>query len=144
MPAIVLVAESDQLEPVWHQAQRPFEVSVEAETGRRSRQREPGVVGEDRLDQVEAFRIGAVVADKTVPLDSGLIPDRLDLGPQKAGLAFFQMLARTAATTNVLLLFPFLVYLVLAPLALTLSLLEGIVGEERSPATISPLPHRPC
>jgi len=52
-------------------------------------------------------------------------------------LAFFQILALAAATTNIGFLLPFLAYLAMAPLALTLIALEGSEGEGRSPVPLT-------
>src|SRR5919204_374691 len=77
VPAVVLIAERDELCLGRRHPQRALEVSVEAEAPLGARDREPLVAGDHRLDLREALRARAVVADHAQPAAVALPAQRL-------------------------------------------------------------------
>ena len=84
VPAVVLVAEGDEVATGGRHRQRPLEVPVEPEPARGLRERtkrgSPSVSSQQRS---KALVRGAVVADQADPVAVGLVPDRLELAPEQ-------------------------------------------------------------
>ncbi len=83
IPAIVVVAERDELRLRRNHPQHPLEVPVEAETPLGARQHEPIVAGDGVGDRLVAIRRGAIVADQADPVRVGLPSNRLELGMEE-------------------------------------------------------------
>ena len=83
VPAVVLVAEREQLRFGGRHRERPFEVPVEPRSPLGARHGEARVVVQHAEHLLEALRARAVVADDADPAIVGLRPKRLDLGPEQ-------------------------------------------------------------